>query len=124
VFGQVASGQNNILSPADPKVLRRQARREHKHRASPAERADMVRSELLASICPPIWEQRTGRRRDLPEWFPTLPANELESPIVERVITRLDEFAARWSDLSDGSSITLSFTPSRSHRPRSTHPAA
>lgn len=34
-----------------------------------AERADMARSELLASICPTLWELRTGRRSHVPPWF-------------------------------------------------------
>ncbi len=70
VFGRVAAGKSNIFWPADPKLQRRQTRREAKHRASKAEGADMARSELLASICPSLGELRTGRRSITPPWLP------------------------------------------------------
>jgi len=112
-FGRLASGQSNIFWPADPKLVRRQARREAKHHASTADEADMARSERLASICPPLWELRTGRRSHLPEWFSSVKASDLASPVVERIIERLDDFAARWSALPEGDSITLSWLPTR-----------
>ena len=33
----------------------------------------------------------------------------LESPLIERILGRLDEFAARWHALQTGGSITLSW---------------
>jgi hypothetical protein len=62
VFGQIAAGQSNIFWAADPKGLRRQARREAKRIPTAAERADMGRSEALAGCCQPLWELR-GRSR-------------------------------------------------------------
>ena len=110
VFGRIAAGQSNIFWAADPRVLRRQVRREAKRRPGATERADMARSEELASICQPLWEQRAGHRRQLPLWFSSLTPDLLApSPLRERILARLDEFAARWHALPVGRSITLSW---------------
>lgn len=69
----------------------------------------MARSEELASICQPLWELRAGHRRELP-WFSNLAPGSLEcSALRERILARLDEFAARWHALSVGRSVTLSW---------------
>jgi len=112
-FGRVAAGRNNIFWPADPTAIRRQARREAHRRPSAAEHADMARSEELASVCQPLWEFRTGRRADLPEWFTLVRTETLESTLVGRIIVRLDDFANRWHSLPIGGSVTLSW-PRRS----------
>jgi hypothetical protein len=112
VFGQIAAGQSNIFSVADPEGLRRQARREAKRIPSAAERADMGRSEDLAGTCQPLWELRAGHRRELPLWWSSVTPEMLElleSPLCERILARLDEFAARWHALPVGRSITLSW---------------
>jgi hypothetical protein len=67
----------------------------------------MARSELLASVCPPLWELRTGRGSQEPEWFGSVDPEMLDSPLIERVLCRLDDFAERWSALPAGGSITL-----------------
>jgi hypothetical protein len=118
VFGQIAAGRSNIFWPADPAVQRRQARREAKGAPSAAERADMARSEELASVCPPLWELRAGHRRTLPPWFSRVPAGMLESPLTERILGRLDEFAACWQGLSAGGSITLRWPHGQAGRRR------
>jgi hypothetical protein len=102
VFGRIAAGHSNIFWPADPRELRRQARREAKRKPSAAERADMRRSEDLAGVCQPLWELRSGLRREPPIWFCNVPAETLKSPLVERILGRLDEFAARWQALQAG----------------------
>jgi hypothetical protein len=107
VFGQIAAGRSNIFWPADPGVQRRQARREAKRAPTTAERVDMARSEDLASVCQPLWELRAGRRRTLPLWFSRVTPGALESPLTERILGRLDEFAACWQRLPAGGSITL-----------------
>jgi len=110
VFGQIAAGQSNIFWAADPKGLRRQARREAKRIPTAAERADMGRSEVLAGCCQPLWELRAGHRRELPVWWSSVTPDMLElleSPLCERILARLDEFAARWHALPVGRSITL-----------------
>jgi len=112
VFGQIAAGQLNIFWAADPEELRRQARREAKRTATAAERADMGRSEDLAGCCQPLWELRAGHRRELPLWWSSMTPDTLElleSPLCERILARLDEFAARWHALPVGRSITLSW---------------
>jgi len=124
VFGRIAAGQNNIFWPADPKAQRRQARREAKRTSSTTERADMARSEKLASVCQPLWELRAGHRRTLPLWFSSVLPGTLESPLTERILGRLDEFAACWQALPAGGSITLSWPLDRrvaQHREASGH---
>jgi hypothetical protein len=109
VFGQIAAGQNNIFWPADPRAQRRQARREAKRKSSAAERADTARSEELASVCQPLWELQAGHRRALPLWFSGVRPGTLDSPLIDRILGRLEEFAARWQALPAGGSITLSW---------------
>lgn len=127
VFGQLAAGRSNIFWPTDPADRRRQRRRETKRRASKAEGSEMARSELLASVCPPLWELRTGRRATPPEWFSSVEPGVLTSPLADRIMLRLDDFATRWHELSPGESMTVSWplrvrtarsvTPLRSPRP-------
>jgi hypothetical protein len=107
VFGQIAAGRNNIFWPADPRVQRRQARREAKRTSTAAERADTARSEELASVCRPLWELRAGHRRTLPLWFSGVTPGLSDSPLINRILDRLEEFAARWQVLPAGGSITL-----------------
>ncbi len=110
VFGRIAAGWSNIFWAADPGLLRHAGRREAKRRPSATERADMARSEELASICQPLWELRAGHRAELPIWFSGLTPDAVESsPLHERILGRLDEFAARWHALPVGRSVTLSW---------------
>lgn len=108
-FGRIAAGRNNIFWAADPVVRKRQARREAKRPPSRAEHADMARSETLASLCEPLWKLRVGQRSDLPEWWSSRASGVSESPLVERILVRLDEFATRWHALPVGGSVTLSW---------------
>src|SRR5579884_4257820 len=91
-FGRIAAGWNNIFWPADPAVRRQQNRREARRRLTPAQRGDMGRSEQLASLCASLWQFRQGLRRDLPEWFSRVPPEALGSPLVGRILERLDGF--------------------------------
>lgn len=116
VFGRIAAGQNSMFWAADPRGLRRQNRRVAKRRSTPAEHADMGRSEELAGLCQPLWELRVGHRRELPVWWSSVTPDALElleSPLCERILTRLDEFAARWHALPAGRGITLPWPPAR-----------
>ena len=67
----------------------------------------MARSESLASLCQPLWEFRAGLRSELPPWTSRIEPDLFASPLVERIIQRLGEFAARWHALPAGGSITL-----------------
>ena len=107
VFGRLAAGQSNIFWTADPTIGPRQRRRERKRRPTEQQRADMARSELLASACPPLWALRTGHRTEPPDWFSRLGPDVTASPLVERIVDRLETFAARWHELPPGDSITL-----------------
>ncbi|MGI9119039.1 MAG: hypothetical protein ACR2G7_02735 [Acidimicrobiales bacterium] len=107
VFGRVADGQSNLFPPAEAGDGRRHRRRVARHQLSKSDHKDMARSELLASVCPPLWELRTGRRSQEPEWFGSVDPEVLDSPLIDRVLCRLDDFAERWSVLPVGGSITL-----------------
>ena len=89
VFGRVAAGQNNIFTTADPTVRRHQARREAKRRPQATDRADMARSEELASLCQPLWELRAGLRSELPLGTSRIEPDLFASPLVERIVRRL-----------------------------------
>ena len=59
----------------------------------------MARSEELAGICQPLRELRAGHRHTLPIWFSDVMPGTLDSPLIERILDRLEEFAARWQEL-------------------------
>ncbi|MEW2301421.1 hypothetical protein AB0958_15805 [Streptomyces sp. NPDC006655] len=107
VFGRIAAGQSNVFWAADPVIRKRRARREAKRQPSTAERADMARSETLASLCEPLWQVRAGRRSSLPDRFSSVEPDIGESPLVERILGRVDDFAAHWHPLPAGGSVTL-----------------
>jgi hypothetical protein len=108
-FGRIAAGQSNMFWPADNRLLRQQKRREAKRKPSPAEHAQMGRSEDLASVCQVLWQLRAGHRGEPPPWFDRVPAEDLESGLTARILARLDEFAARWHALPVGGGITLTW---------------
>lgn len=111
VFGQIAAGRRNIFAAVDPAERRRYARREARRRPLKSEMADTARSESLASLCTARWEVRAGRRRRLPVWLAETDPEVAGSPLVERIVGRLEEFAARWHALPVGGSITLAWQP-------------
>jgi hypothetical protein len=119
VFGQIASGRNNIFTTADPALRRHQARREAKQQSRGTSRADLARSESLASLCLPLWELRTGHRREAPDRCSPIARDLYDSPVVARILARLDEFAARWHALPVGGGITLTWPPIRPGSARS-----
>lgn len=112
VFGQIAAGRSNLFRPADPALLRRQARRDKKVKPDARECAETARSEALASLCFPLWQQRAGLRSELPDWTARVDPRELVSPVLlERILARLGEFAAQWHPLPAGGSVTLVWQP-------------
>jgi hypothetical protein len=60
--------------------------------------------------------QRAGHRSALPAWFSRVEPDDLESPLVERILARLDEFAGRWHARPAGGSLTVSW-PLRARTP-------
>jgi hypothetical protein len=108
-FGRIAAGQSNLFWPADNRLMRHQKRREAKRKISAAEHAQMGRSEDLASVCRVLWELRAGHRSELPPRFDRVPPEDLESRLTERILARLDEFAARWQALPVADGITLTW---------------
>jgi hypothetical protein len=59
----------------------------------------MARSEELAGICQPLWELRAGHRHTPPIWFSNVTPGPLDSPLIGRILDRLEELAARWQEL-------------------------
>jgi hypothetical protein len=123
VFGRIAGGLGSFFPVADPALLRKQARREKARTLTPAQHADMARSEALAGTCQVLWEMRAGQREDPPEWFSRADPEMLESELTRRILARFDEFAAWWHALPAGGSVTLPWplrVPPRSgaQRPR------
>jgi hypothetical protein len=108
-FGRIAAGQSNMFWPTDNRLLRHQKRKEAKRKPSAIEHAQMGRSEDLAAVCQVLWELRAAHRSELPSWFDRVPSEDLESRLTERILARLDEFAARWHALPVGDSITLTW---------------
>jgi hypothetical protein len=106
-YGRIAAGQSNIFWPADPAQRRRQSRREARRTPTRAEHEDMDRSERLASVAPLLWEIRKGRRTELPPWARGVAPVPAVDAVLERILDRLDAFAAQWSALPDGGSVTL-----------------
>ena len=111
VFGRIAAGQSNIFPAADPRDQRRSGRREARRRPGPDERADMERSEALASVCLPVWERAAGHRSQMPPWMARVDPALLGSRLLDRILPRLDEFAERWHALPSGGKLTLAWTP-------------
>ena len=132
VFGRIAAGHNNLFWPADPVTRQHQARRERKWKPGQQEQADMARSESLASVCQPLWELRAGHRGELPAWFSRLGPGTLESPLMERILARVGEFAAQWGPLPGHRGVTLPWPvpprvaarPKRAERPAVTRRSA
>jgi len=116
-FGRIAAGQSNMFWPADNRRLRHQNRKEARRKPNAAEHAQMGRSEDLASVCQVLWELRAGHRSEPPSWFDRVPPEDLESRLTERILARLDEFAARWHALPPGESITLTWPLDNQGRP-------
>ena len=116
-FGRIAAGQSNMFWPTDNRLLRHQKRREARRKPGPIEHAQMGRSEGLASVCQVLWQLRGGHRSEPPLWFDRVPPEDLESGLTERILARLDEFAARWHALPPGGSITLTWPLDNQGRP-------
>ena len=113
VYGRIAAGESNIFTTADPARRRHQARIEKKRRRTPERSEDMGRSEMMASICQPLWEMRRGLRNEPPVWLSSVDRERLASPEIERVMARLDTFARAWAGLDVGESVALTWTGRR-----------
>ncbi|MBD0424639.1 hypothetical protein H0H10_36675 [Streptomyces sp. TRM S81-3] len=105
VYGRLAAGDNGMFWPADPTERNKAARRRKSKpvKPSPQAQADMARSEELAGIAVPVWEVRRGFAKDLPAY---VRADEIP-PVVDRIVTRLDEYADRWHALPVGGTLEL-----------------
>ncbi|SIR90627.1 hypothetical protein [Williamsia sterculiae] len=105
VFGRIASGQNNLFRPVDPRQQRKAARR--RSHPTPQQRADMSISERLASACVPAWEQDRGRRATLPDWLTRDRLDDIDTDLRRRIFDRFDTFAERWHRLVAGEVVTV-----------------
>ncbi|MBA0050833.1 hypothetical protein E0L36_07985 [Streptomyces sp. AJS327] len=114
VYGRLAAGDNGLFWPADS-AERARASRRRRSKGTPSSaqaRADMERSEELAGIALPVWAVRRGHAPSLPAYV----AEKEVTPLVERIVSRLDEHADRWHALPLGGSLTLTW-PGRSGQP-------
>ncbi|MFC9911170.1 hypothetical protein [Streptomyces sp. NPDC059862] len=107
IYGQLAAGDNGLFWPADPAERAKAARRRRSKRvkSSPRAKADMARSDELAGIAVPVWEVRRGHARELPAY---VTAGEI-TPVVDRIVSRFDDYADRWHTLPVGGSLTLTW---------------
>ncbi|MEE2034114.1 hypothetical protein [Rhodococcus chondri] len=105
VYGRLAAGDNGLFWPADP-AERAKAGRHRKStgvKTSPRTRSDMARSEELAGIAVPVWEVRHHHARALPAY---VTAREIP-PVIDRIVSRFDDYAERWHTLPVGDSLTV-----------------
>lgn len=116
VFGRVASGRSQIFWPEDQATARKQRRREAKHPLPRSAGRDMQRSESLVGVCTALWERKVGRRAELPAWFDLVATNEPPSELTDRIVERLDTFAAMWQAIPVGGTVTLHW-PDRAQAP-------
>jgi hypothetical protein len=109
VYGRLAAadGDDGMFWPVDPAARRTSLR--NRRTPTPEESADMARSERLASLTVALWEVVHGRRRPDPAWPGRIEDSEVDPDLRERLFARYDDFAARWSALPVGGSITLAW---------------
>lgn len=109
VYGRLAAadGDDGMFWPADPDARRTSLR--NRRTPTPEESADMARSERLASLSVALWEVERGRRMPDPAWPGTVEASGIRRDLLERLFARYDDFAARWSALAVGRSITVAW---------------
>lgn len=107
VYGRLAAGDNGLFWPADPAERAKATRRRKSKpvRPSPQAQADMARSEELAGMAVPVWEVRHGHARELPAY---VAAGEVPA-VVDRIVSRFDDYADRWHRLPVGGSLTLTW---------------
>ncbi|MFI8306147.1 hypothetical protein ACIF80_22415 [Streptomyces sp. NPDC085927] len=65
----------------------------------------MARSEHLAGIAVPVWEVRRGHVQELPAYVTT---DEIPA-VVDRIVSRFDDYADRWHTPAVGGSLTLTW---------------
>lgn len=106
VYGRLAAGDNGLFWPADPGERAKAARHRKSKRpkSSPEARADMARSEELAGIAVPVWEVRHGHAAE-----PAYVTTREIPPVVDRIVSRLDEYSGRWHALPVGGTLTLTW---------------
>ncbi|MFD3700442.1 hypothetical protein ACFWUZ_30685 [Streptomyces sp. NPDC058646] len=106
VYGRLAAGDNGLFWPADPAERAKAARRRKSKPTAPSPRAqaDMARSEQLAGIAVPVWEVRHGHAQELPAYVTA--TGEIPA-VVDRIVSRFDDYAPRWHALPVGGSLTL-----------------
>lgn len=109
VYGRLAAadGDDGMFWPADPAARRKSLR--NRRTPTPEESADMARSERLASLSVALWEVERGRRTADPAWPGTVEASGIQRDLLDRLFARYDDFAARWSALAVGRSITVAW---------------
>ena len=115
VFGRAAQGGSSFFMATDGANARersREQRRQRKREAGLNKRdaeksGDMVRAERMALLCDVAWRRRHGQRGDSTPWLAPAPPSAEEAPLVERIVSKLEEAAQRWSRLPVGGKLSF-----------------
>jgi hypothetical protein len=95
VFGQLAAGGSaNTFYPADPKIAKKSRKRGSK--MAKENKADALLAEHAIYAAQSRWESHE-----------IIPETKLPSADIQRIISRFEKFAQRWSKLQIGGSISL-----------------
>jgi hypothetical protein len=107
VFGRVADGQSNLFPLPEARDGRRHRRRVARHQLSKSDHKDMAARSFSPASVRRSGNFGRGEAARSPSGSARLIQEVLDSPLIERVLCRLDDFAERWSALPAGGSITL-----------------
>jgi hypothetical protein len=116
VFGRAARGGGSFYAaPATTNARerarkrRKQSRREQALRRERANEEQLDTSERLAYLCDVAWRRRHGQRPDPAFWRSSAPVSALDAARVERIVSRLDQLAPLWNQLSVGGELALTW---------------
>jgi hypothetical protein len=123
LYGRAAEGGGSFLLLGDMpgRRERRRTQRKVRQRADHLRRQDhagsndMEQSERLAALCDSEWRRRHAAAKGIerPPWVVPPEITDEDRQVIERVVARLDEVAARWSALDVGDSLTFTWPDTR-----------
>jgi hypothetical protein len=109
VYGRLAAadGDDGLFWPVDPAIKKKTTK--NRRQPTPQETADMARSEHLASLTVALWEVDRGRRKFEAAWPGTPETCGVAPALLNKLYARYDDFAAQWSALHEGESLTVTW---------------
>ncbi|CAM3931690.1 hypothetical protein [Smaragdicoccus niigatensis] len=109
VYGRLAAadGDDGLFWPADPAINKKTTK--NRRQPTPQESADMARSERLASVTVALWEVERRLRTFEPAWPGTPEKSGIDPALLNRLYARYDDFAAQWSAIGEGQSLTVAW---------------